>query len=269
MVLSCPSVDPKKLTPTHVRNRILKAASAGAKVVFLPESSDFMSETREETLHLTKDLASNIFVQGLKREAEDRRIWISAGVHETSEDPSRVYNVQILIDDRGNIVQRYRKIHMFDVEMPGVKLLESASTMPGDMLETPVQTPLGFLALQTCYDVRFPEAAIALRSLGAEIITYPSAFTVRTGYSHWETLLRARAIETQCYVVAAAQIGKHNSKRESYGHSCIVDPWGTVIAQCNDKEQAIALADIDLSYLKRVRMAMPVLQHRRESLYKV
>ncbi|KAF6075309.1 nitrilase 1 [Phyllostomus discolor] len=143
---------------------------------------------------------------------------------------------------------------------------ESNSTMPGPRLELPVRTPAGRVGLAICYDMRFPELSLALAQAGAEILTYPSAFGSVTGPAHWEVLLRARAIETQCYVVAAAQCGRHHEKRASYGHSMVVDPWGTVVACCSEGP-GLCLARIDLGYLRQLRQHLPVFQHRRPDLY--
>ena len=126
---------------------------------------------------------------------------------------------------------------------------------------------MGNLGLCICYDLRFPEQSLLLRQKGAQLLSYPSAFTLKTGHAHWEILLRARAIETQCFVVAAAQVGQHNSKRESYGHSCIIDPWGTVLASCLDEEMTLVSAPIDLSFLDNVRRDMPIEEHRRRDIY--
>ena len=131
----------------------------------------------------------------------------------------------------------------------------------------PIQTPLGKLGLLTCYDVRFPQQSIHLRDKGAQILSYPSAFTVQTGEAHWNVLLRARAIETQSYVVASAQIGSHHEKRTSYGHACIVDPWGKIIAECSNESEDFALASIDLSFLEKIRTEMPLEMHSRKDLY--
>ncbi|CAG2123334.1 unnamed protein product, partial [Medioppia subpectinata] len=130
----------------------------------------------------------------------------------------------------------------------------------------PVPTPVGNIGLGICYDIRFAEFAISLAKSGADILTYPSSFTVPTGSAHWETLLRARAIETQCYVVAAAQTGVHNAKRSSYGHAMVVDPWGAIIGQCSD-EVGLCVAQIDLNFIKSVRQKLPVWSDRRPNLY--
>ncbi|XP_072350311.1 deaminated glutathione amidase-like, partial [Scyliorhinus torazame] len=201
----------------------------------------------------------------------DNRLWLSlGGFHERGHDwerDRRIYNAHILINNLGEIVSVYRKTHLFDVELRGqISLKESNYTIPGSGIEPPVSTPIGKVGLAICYDLRFPEISLALAEAGAEILTYPSAFTVRTGLAHWEPLLRARAIETQSYVVAAAQTGKHNDHRASYGHTMVVDPWGTVAAQCNVGRD-ICYAEINLDYLREIRQDMPVRSHRRNDLY--
>uniref|UniRef100_A0A670ZHM6 Nitrilase 1 n=1 Tax=Pseudonaja textilis TaxID=8673 RepID=A0A670ZHM6_PSETE len=167
----------------------------------------------------------------------------------------------------GCVAAAYRKIHLFDVELEGrVSLKESAFTNPGSEMAPPVPTPAGKVGLAICYDLRFPEMALTLAQAGAEILTYPSAFTVTTGAAHWEVLLRARAVETQSYVVAAAQTGQHHPSRSSFGHSMVVDPWGSIVAQCREGP-GLCFAEIDLPYLHRLRQEMPVFAHRRPRFY--
>lgn len=224
---------------------IRSAARAGAKAIFLPEATDFIAPTTAVAA-LTRSQDNINFVQGIQAAAKEASVWVSVGIHEPpskDQDDSdlaenkgrlRCYNTQLLIDQRGEILDRYRKLHLFDVDIKGgLKILESDSTIKGSELLAPRQTPLGNVGLLTCYDLRFPEPSLSLRRQGAQVLTYPSAFTVRTGAAHWETLLKARAIETQSYVLAAAQVGAHDgTKRVSWGHAMIVDPWGSVIAQC-------------------------------------
>ncbi|PIO69775.1 hydrolase, carbon-nitrogen family [Teladorsagia circumcincta] len=146
------------------------------------------------------------------------------------------WNSHVIIDDQGETRALYNKLHLFDLEIPGkVRLMESEFSKSGSKMVPPVDTPIGRLGLSICYDLRFPELALWNRYKGAEILSYPSSFTLNTGLAHWEPLLRTRAIETQCYVIAAAQTGKHNDKRSSYGHSMVVDPWGAVVAQCSER----------------------------------
>ncbi len=171
-----------------------------------------------------------------------------------------------MINAKGELVDVYRKIHPFDVDIPGgPRLLESKATIGGQKLVVS-DTPIGQVGLTICYDLRFAEQYLALTKLGAQVMLVPAAFTLPTGKEHWEALLRARAIETQCYVAAAAQRGTHNSRRESYGHAMIIDPWGSVVAQCTDRED-IAVAEIDLDYVASVRTRMPVFEHRHPSIY--
>ncbi|KAF9314953.1 Carbon-nitrogen hydrolase [Linnemannia elongata] len=259
--------------------RLMRLASAqGAKLVFFPEASDFIGNPPEEALTLASPIGvregegevegEGQFLKGLCKEAKELGIGCSVGVHEQSLSKGRLYNTHVLISPHGTITQTYRKIHLFDVDIAnGPRLMESNSTVAGDRLVPPVSTPVGKIGLSICYDLRFPEMALALRRKGAEILTYPSAFTVKTGEAHWEVLLRSRAIETQCYVVAAAQVGQHSEKRISYGHSMIVDPWGKVCAKLDGVEEGIAVAEVDLPTLERIRTEMPVLNHRRDDIF--
>jgi predicted amidohydrolase len=181
-------------------------------------------------MSLALPVTKSPFVLGLQDEARKHKLPINVGIHEPGDEKAngekRLKNTLIWIDENGSITQRYQKLHLFDVEIDGGPILrESDSVQPGSSILPPFQTELGTIGLLICFDIRFPEPAISLRRQGASIITYPSAFTVPTGKAHWDTLLRARAIETQSYVVAAAQVGNHNERRVSYGHSLVVDPW--------------------------------------------
>ncbi|KAJ1972505.1 Carbon-nitrogen hydrolase [Dimargaris xerosporica] len=249
---------------------ITQAAALGAKMVFLPEASDYIAHDHEEMLELAESLEGP-FLTAIRKVARTSSIWVSLGVHEA--DPKlqglKCHNTHVVVDNQGIVQQQYRKPHLFDIALHGKPVLvESAYTARGTELVMASQTPLGSVGLGTCYDLRFPEMATALRQQGANILTYPSAFTVKTGSAHWEPLLRARAIETQCYVIAAAQNGRHNAKRESYGHAMIVDPWGTIVAQCHDTlEPTLAVAPIDLTYQSQIRKQMPISEHRRIDLF--
>ena len=251
-----------------------------AAVIFLPEAFDFIGESTAQTLKLAEPIDGPLLSQ-YKDVARDLNVSLSlGGFHEASTEEgtelnSKIRNTHIFIDGKsGDIIARYRKTHLFDVEIPerGVRLKESDYVNPGNNLTLPITTAIGHIGLGVCYDLRFPEMSLGLArpntilSNSADVLTYPSAFTVQTGSAHWEVLLRARAIENQCYVIAAAQTGTHNIKRSSYGHSMIVDPWGSVIAQCSEGE-GVASAYIDLEYLDKVRRNMPVWNHRRNDLY--
>lgn len=249
------------------RSLIEKAKNKGAKVIFLPEAVDYIGESKQQSIDMAEDL-NDITISKYQDLAKQLGVWISVGgFHQKVKDEKRVLNTHVMIDNTGEIKSTYNKTHLFDLDIPGkVRLCESDYTVPGDTMVSPVETPVGKVGLSICYDLRFPEMSTALAKEGADILTYPSAFTVPTGMAHWEVLLRSRAIETQCYVVAAAQTGKHNEKRQSYGHAMVVDPWGTVIAQCREGTD-VCVAEIDLSYLKSVRANMPVWSHRRPDLY--
>lgn len=279
------AMDPSRIAICHMRatnkkednlkqvEQIVETAkSQQVKIVFLPECCDFVGENSRETIELAEPLTGST-VSAYCKLALSNRIWISCGgIHESvlSKDGSKtnkVYNTHILINDEGKIVAEYRKLHLFDVDTPEKSFRESKVMSAGDVLLTPVQTPVGSIGMQICYDLRFPEASLILRKRGAQILTYPSAFAVSTGKAHWEILLRARAIENQCFVIAPAQIGRHNAKRESYGHGMIVGPWGEILAQCKPTDLDVAIADIDLNNLEKVRQNMPCFEHRRNDVY--
>ncbi|KAB8079130.1 carbon-nitrogen hydrolase [Aspergillus leporis] len=246
---------------------VRKAVAAGAKALFLPEASDYIGSSPTETISLARSVQDSEFVLGLQKEAQQSGLHINVGIHEPAPD-GRVKNTLVWINEKGIITQRYQKIHLFDVDIEGGPVLkESASVEKGMEILPPFQTPVGCVGLSICFDVRFPEISLALKRQNAQVITYPSAFTVPSGRAHWETLLRARAIETQSYVIAAAQAGPHNEKRRSYGHSMIVNPWGEVVAQLGDEytEPQIAIADIDLDLVAKVKREIPLL--RRTDIY--
>lgn len=246
---------------------VRKAVAAGAKALFLPEASDYIASSPAESVSLVRSVHDSEFVLGLQKEAQQSSLHINVGIHEPAPD-GRVKNTLVWINEKGVITQRYQKVHLFDVDIKGGPVLkESASVEKGVEIVTPFETPVGRVGLAICFDLRFPEISLALKRQNAQLIVYPSAFTIPTGKAHWETLLRARAIETQSYVMAAAQAGPHNEKRRSYGHSMIVNPWGEVVAQLGDEytEPHIAIADIDLDLLAKVRREIPLL--RRTDIY--
>jgi predicted amidohydrolase len=195
--------------------------------------------------------------------ARELGMWVLAGsFHETGPDDSRTYNTMPVFDRSGALVAAYRKIHLYDVEIPGrVSYQESRTVAPGsDVAVVPVEgVPVG---LSICYDLRFPELYRLLAIDGARIFVVPAAFMMHTGRDHWEVLLRARAIENQCYVVAAGQIGDHEPGRTCFGRSMVVDPWGTVVAQMPDRV-GVAVVDVDVDRLEQIRLELPSLANRR------
>lgn len=275
-------------TPSIARNlaicrRVIdRAAKQGAKMVYLPEASDFIAPAAD-VFALSAPLNPNVFVDGIREQARESETWVGVGIHEIPPEgegslkKKRIYNTHLMIDPSGIIKGRYEKLHLFDVDLKGIggaTILESNTTIPGRALVPPTNTDVGKVGLLTCYDLRFPEQSLLLRQQGAEILTYPSAFTVKTGQAHWETLLRARAIETQSYVIAAAQAGEHFPGRSSYGRAMMVDPWGTIVAECPEtpsqeeiENGSFGLAEIDLQKLARIRMEMPLWDQRRSDIY--
>ena len=249
---------------------VAEAAQRGAKLVLLPENFAFLGGGEEERRALAEDLDGGEEGRGLpgpiaRRLAELARahgIWLlGGGMPERSGDPDRPYNTCAVFAPDGRLAARYRKIHLFDVELSERSYRESGSSSPGREPVTVSAAGLG-VGLSICYDLRFPELYRALSAAGAEVLVVPAAFTVTTGKDHWHVLLRARAIEAQAYVIAAAQWGKHPGGRLTYGKSCIVDPWGEIIAQASEGEGVIT-AVVDRAYLGRVRASLPSLQHRR------
>ena len=263
----CASSDVEKNLEV-VADLCARAKDRGCAMLFLPECFAFIGVKGTDALAVMEPLDGPLL--GRYRElAAKHRLWLSlGGFPETGPDRGdRRFNAHVIVDASGEIRASYRKIHLFDVDMGDVNgpvLMESRTAAAGETLVT-CDSPAGKLGLTVCYDLRFPEMFARLRyELGCEMMLVPSAFTKPTGQAHWETLLRARAIETQSYVVAAAQAGTHSEGRASHGHAMVVDPWGKVVAELDGEETGIAVADVDLGYLKDVRSRIPVETHRRD-----
>lgn len=238
------------------------AADAGADLIVLPENYGFLGEDFEKLAHAQS--VDGPFTAPLREVARSASVWIIAGgIPETGPDAEHTYNTSVLIDAEGQTAATYRKIHLFDVDLAdGTQIQESRHVAPGDAPPV-VAAVLGWsVGLTVCYDLRFPELYRALVVRGASILTVPAAFTLHTGKDHWQVLLRARAIENTCFVIAAAQTGRHSSKRVSWGKSMIVDPWGTTLAVAPEGE-GFALAVLDAGAITRVRAQLPSLEHRR------
>lgn len=201
-------------------------------------------------------------MDAVARMSRVHNIAINIGIHEPGATERRLRNTSLWLED-GQIKHSYRKLHLFDVDIKdGPLLKESDSVEKGQEIISPFETAVGKVGLTICFDLRFPEMGLSLRRQGAQILTYPSAFTVPTGKAHWEVLIRARAIETQSYVVAAAQIGQHNEKRVTYGHSMIIDPWGKIVAHIEEEDEVprVAFAEVDLELVEKVRREVPLLR---------
>ena len=238
-----------------------RAAARGARFVALPENVDFMGPAPARRGGAAP-LAGPTFSAYAKKAAE-HGIWLLAGtIAERSDRPGKARNTSALFGPTGERLAAYRKIHLFDVDIPdGARYRESEVVEPGT---EPVVVDAGFakVGLSVCYDLRFPELYRALAARGAEVLTVPAAFTLHTGKDHWEVLLRARAIENTAYVIAPAQVGRHSESRQTYGHAMIVDPWGAVVARASDGP-GIAVAELDPGLLAKVRREIPSLAHRR------
>ncbi|KAL2526135.1 Nitrilase-like protein 2 [Abeliophyllum distichum] len=244
---------------------VKEAASAGAKLLCFPENFSYVGSKSGDSLKIAESLDGPVMTKYCSL-ARESNIWLSlGGFQEKGPDDAHLCNTHVLIDDAGNIRSTFRKMHLFDVDVPGGAVYKESSFTEAGKDIVAVDSPFGCLGLTVCYDLRFPELYQQLRfHHDAQVLLVPAAFTTVTGQAHWEVLLRARAIETQCYVIAAAQAGKHSDERESYGDSMIIDPWGTVIGRLPDRlSTGIAVADIDFSLIDSVRSKMPIAQHRK------
>jgi predicted amidohydrolase len=242
------------------RGLLDRAAAAGADLAVLPEYVDFLGPGERAP---KPEAIDGEFATFFAEAARELGIWVHAGsFHEAGPDDRRTFNTSLIFDRSGELAATYRKIHLYDVEIAGrVSYQESRSVAPG---ETTVVTSIDGVptGLSICYDLRFPELYRQLAVAGAKVLVVPAAFMLHTGRDHWEVLLRARAIENQCYVVAAGQIGDHEPRRTCFGRSMIIDPWGTVLAQAPDVE-GIVTADLDLDRLEQIRQELPSLANRR------
>lgn len=245
------------------RRFVALAAEGGAQLVALPENFAFLRR-EGEPIPCAQGLDGEI-VSTVRALARHHRVWILGGTFpEATAGGERVHNTSLAVAPDGEIAALYRKIHLFDVDLSsqgGLVYRESDRVAPGDELVS-FETPFGGIGLSVCYDLRFPELYRALAARGVRFLAVPAAFARETGRDHWELLLRARAIENQAFVLAAAQVGEHGGGRASYGRSMIIDPWGLVLAQAPDAPGPV-FAECRLEDQDRIRAALPVLRHRR------
>ncbi|SEW42714.1 Predicted amidohydrolase [Cognatiyoonia koreensis] len=240
------------------------AAAQGAKFIATPEVTNCISLNRSKLVDVLQHEEEDLTLAGLRAEAKELGVWLSIGSIglKTNAADGRFANRSFLISDTGDIVARYDKIHMFDVQVNDAETYaESKGYRPGNEAVV-AQTPFATVGLTICYDVRFPHLHRDLAKAGAEILLVPAAFSTVTGAAHWETLLRARAIETGCFVIAAAQTGQHSPKRATYGHSLVVSPWGHVLVDAGTETGATVI-DIDLAEVAKARQRIPALTHDR------
>jgi deaminated glutathione amidase len=248
---------------THVAPLVREAVAQGAQFILTPECTNVLQKDRAKLLPTLVSLDDDLVMRGLRDLARELGVWIDVGSALVRREDGRAANRQAVIDPTGAIVATYDKLHMFDVDLPtGETARESATYTPGERA-TVVETPLGTFGLTICYDMRFPALHRALALGGAKVLTVPAAFTRPTGEAHWDILLRARAIETGSFVIAAAQGGFHEDGRGTWGRSIVVGPWGEVIGKLDHDEPGVLIADLDLAAVDKARAAIPALKNAR------
>jgi deaminated glutathione amidase len=258
----------------RARELVRQAATSGALLVGLPENFAYLGNDRDHRLSIAEIVpdpgsaaadardASGPILGAMQELARTTGTWLLLGGFPERGSGKKIRNTALLLDPAGTVVSVYRKIHLFDVDVPGGKRFRESEAIEPGQAPVVAETPWGGLGLSICYDLRFPELYRTLAARGARIVAVPSAFTAETGKDHWHVLLRARAIENQVFLLAPAQFGAHGANRSSYGHALVVDPWGAVLAECGDHD-GFALARLDFDYQDEVRTALPVLTHRR------
>ena len=242
-----------------------QAAEQGADMLFTPEMAGYLDRNRARAAETLRSEADDPVLAAVREAAVRHGLWVHLGSLPLKEEggDGRWVNRSFVIDGKGEIRARYDKIHLFDVDLAtGESWRESAVYRPGEKVAA-VETPWGRMGLSVCYDLRFPDLYRALTNAGATMLLVPAAFTVPTGEAHWHVLLRARAIEAGCFVIAPAQTGRHEDGRETYGHSLVIDPWGEVLLDMGE-QAGLALADIDLSRVEDVRGRVPAIANRRD-----
>ncbi len=244
---------------------ITEAVSKQAKLVTLPENFPLMGKEDSDRLAIVEPYGKGPIQTFLAEQAKQHKIWLLGGtIPLQSENPDKVYAASLLYSPAGQCTERYNKIHLFDVlvdEENEESYLESATFETGKEVVV-AKTAIGNIGLSVCYDLRFPELYRNMHKDDVQIITAPSAFTATTGEAHWESLLRTRAVENLCYVIASNQGGTHINGRETWGHSMIIDPWGTVLAELK-KGNGVAVASVDLDKQTKLRKLFPTLTHRK------
>ncbi len=263
IVQTCTGIDPAANAASLVA-ALEQAAAGGARIAFTPEMSGLLDRDRSRAAPRIVAEADDPVLAAVREAAARLGLWVELGSLALRPEggDGRLVNRGFLIDAAGTIRARYDKLHLFDVDLAtGESWRESAAYAPGDRAVV-VETPAGMLGMTVCYDLRFPDLYRALSDAGAELLCVPAAFTVPTGEAHWHVLLRARAIEAGCWVIAAAQAGRHADGRATYGHSLVVDPWGEVVLDMG-AGTGVGFAEIDATRTAEVRGRIPALRHRR------
>jgi predicted amidohydrolase len=255
-------IDPMR-NASDMQDAIAKAAENGASMYFAPEMALLVDRDRARAgKHMAVE-SHSIALQSLIAAAARHRIWVHIGSMPILNDGAeKLANRSIIISPDVAIAARYDKMHLFDVDLASGETWHESSAYVGGEQPVVVQTPLGLMGLAICYDMRFPDLFSAYAKSGVDVLTLPSAFTVPTGEAHWHALLRARAIESAAFVIAAAQCGVHEDGRQTYGHSLVVDPWGTILLDMSSLPGLVCV-DLDLDTIKRVRQQIPVHANRR------
>lgn len=248
---------------THAVKMVREAASQGAGLICLPENVSMMEFGGENVIAKSYSQGDHPALHAFCDVAREVESWVLIGSLAIHLDNGKVANRSFLLNDQGKIVAQYDKIHLFDVDLGGGESYRESNTFDGGEQAVLAQTPWGKLGMSICYDVRFPHLYRSYAQAGANIITVPAAFTKQTGQAHWKVLLRARAIETGCFVIAPGQCGEHKGGRETYGHSLIINPWGEVLVEGGD-EPGLFMADVNLDEVTATRGKVPSLQHDRD-----
>jgi predicted amidohydrolase len=246
------------------REFIIRAAENGAKLISLPEYFNFMGED-EQKIAEAENIPNGKTSKMLSELAQEYKVFIHSGSIIERYSDEKSYNTSFIINPNGEVIDKYRKIHLFDIDVKGLPSYRESSTIQGGDSPVLIDLPFGKAGLSICYDLRFPELFRNYAINGAKVLFIPAAFTQYTGMLHWEVLLRARAIENQCYVIAAGQFGSYIAGKACYGNSMIIDPWGTVIARASEGEGLI-IAEIEPDHVDLARKSIPCLAHRKTSL---
>ncbi|HEX2493746.1 MAG TPA: carbon-nitrogen hydrolase family protein [Steroidobacter sp.] len=264
--LQMTSVSDVEVNLANARGLLERARAGGAMLAALPENFAIMGRRESEKIAVAERMGEGPIQGFLARCARELGLWIIGGTIpiRVDADPSRVAAACLVFDDRGRCVARYDKIHLFDVDLPDrEESYRESATIAAGREPVVVSTPVGRVGLAVCYDVRFPELFRVLQAKGAEIFTLPSAFTAATGRAHWELLVRARALENLCYMLAPAQSGMHENARETWGESMVVDPWGRILDRVVQTGPGLAVGQIDRTLQRDLRERFPALSHRK------